>query len=85
MDYYTSPPSLPITSDPPAYDDWDLDERHTAIVPSSTHSDEVEAQQLLLEETSVFKSRERQVIRYRSWKLAEVFLSDQDHPQGNNC
>lgn len=84
MDCDTSPPSLPITSDPPDYDDWNLDEC-TAIVPSSTHTDELEAQQLLQKETNAFKTRERQVIRHRSWRLAEVFLSEQDYPEGDNC
>lgn len=84
MDYYTSPPSLPITSDPPPYEDWDFNEYITAALPPSTHSDEFEALHLLQEEASAFKSQQRQVIRHRSWKFEEVFLSDQDYPPGND-
>ncbi|OBT93704.1 hypothetical protein VE01_08038 [Pseudogymnoascus verrucosus] len=80
MDCYPSSPFLPTTSDPPAYDDWELDNYNTAVLPPSTHSDELEALQLLQEETTAFKTQRRQVIQHRSWKLEEVFLSDQDYP-----
>ncbi|OBT45622.1 hypothetical protein VE00_03533 [Pseudogymnoascus sp. WSF 3629] len=80
MDCYPSSPFLPTTSDPPAYDDWELDNYNTAVLPPSTHSDELEALQLLQEETTAFKTKRRQVIQHRSWKLEEVFLSDQDYP-----
>lgn len=85
MDCYPSSPFLPTTSDPPAYDDWELDNYSTGVsLPSSTHSDELEALQLLQEETTAFKTQRRQVIQHRSWKLEEVFLSDQDYPLGSN-
>lgn len=84
MDCYPSSPFLPTTSDPPAYDDWELDNYHTGAPPPSTHSDELEALQLLQEETTAYKTRRREVIQHRSWKLEEVFLSDQDYPLGSN-
>ncbi|KFY88051.1 hypothetical protein V500_06603 [Pseudogymnoascus sp. VKM F-4518 (FW-2643)] len=80
MDCYPSSPFLPTTSDPPAYDDWELDNYNTGALPPSTHSDELEALQLLQEETTAFKTQRREVIQHRSWKLEEVFLSDQDYP-----
>lgn len=84
MDCYPSSPFLPTISDPPAYDDWELDNYNTGVLPISTHSDELEALQSLQEETKAFKTQQRQVIQHRSWKLEEVFLSDQDYPLGNN-
>lgn len=84
MDCYPSSPFLPTTSDPPAYDDWELDSYNTGAFLPSTHSDELEALQLLQEETTAFKTQRREVIQHRSWKLEEVFLSDQDYPLGNN-
>ncbi|KFX93267.1 hypothetical protein O988_06890 [Pseudogymnoascus sp. VKM F-3808] len=77
---YRSSPTLPTTSDPPAYDDWELDNYNTGAFPPSTHSDELEAIQLLQEETAALKTQRREVIQHRSWKLEEVFLSDQDYP-----
>lgn len=85
MDCYPSSPFLPTTSDPPSYDDWELDSYNTVVLPPSTHSDELEALQLLQEETTAFKTQRRQVIQHRSWKLEEVFLSDQDYPLGRSA
>src|ERR1035441_5220147 len=76
-----SPPSLPPTSDPALYDDW---EEHTnpLILPSSTFSDAVEAIHLVQQETIARKNKEGEVIQHRAWGLGDVFRSEADHLDG---
>jgi chromosome transmission fidelity protein 18 len=77
-----SSPEFPVTSDPPLYDDWIQLDQNTTILPSISHSDELEALQLIHEESILKKNQEGQVIQYRAWKTGEAFRSDLDHPQG---
>jgi chromosome transmission fidelity protein 18 len=77
----TLSPSLPPTSDPALYDDW---EEHTnaIILPSSTYSADLEALHLVQQETIARKNKEGEVIQHRAWGLADVFRSEADHLEG---
>ncbi|KAK7548731.1 chromosome transmission fidelity protein 18 [Phyllosticta citricarpa] len=65
-------PALHLHSeDPPAVD-------HPAL-PTSSHSDEIEALALQKQETTAAKSKQGIVIQHRAWQLPEAFLSEEDH------
>lgn len=55
------------------------------IRPSNTKSDEFEALHLIEEETRLRKNREKEVLQYRAWKVAEAFRSEADYIQGGTC
>ncbi|KAG4417027.1 hypothetical protein IFR04_009803 [Cadophora malorum] len=76
-----SSPSLPPTSDPALYDDW---EAHfgPAILPSSTNSDDFEALHLVQQEKIIEKNKLGEVIQHRAWPLGETFRSELDHIDG---
>lgn len=73
--------SEPLTSDPALYEDWK--QLHPVILPSSTHSDDVEAIQLLEEESIAAKNKGGEAIQHRAWKLWEAFRSEGDHIEGS--
>jgi chromosome transmission fidelity protein 18 len=79
-----SSPSLPFTSDPALYEDWEEEVRIAPVVlpSSSTYSDDLEALHLVQEETIARKNKEGVVIQHRAWPLAEVFRSEADHIEG---
>jgi chromosome transmission fidelity protein 18 len=75
-------PSLPPTSDPALFDDWDIPQKSAATLPSSRYSDELEALNLVQVESTEKKNQEGCVIQHRAWKLSEVFRSDSDYTEG---
>jgi chromosome transmission fidelity protein 18 len=77
-------PTLPVSSDPALLEDWVHFAQSPTILPSSTHSDELEAIRLTNEESIARKNQEGQVIQHRAWKLGEVFRSDHDRLEGSN-
>jgi chromosome transmission fidelity protein 18 len=82
MDLVSSP-RLPLTSDPAFYDDWHHSDPIPAILPSSTHSDELEAIHLTHKESIAKKNKDGQVIQHRAWKTGEAFRSDSYHLPGS--
>lgn len=79
----TSFPSIPPTSDPALYDNWELEFADPIILPSATNSDEIEALYQVQEESITRKNKEGIVIQHRAWKIGEVFKSDLEHPEGD--
>jgi hypothetical protein len=52
--------------------------------PSESFSDDLRAYHQLKEEDLLDKNRRGIVIQHRSWKLPDVFLSEDDHPIGQD-
>lgn len=77
-----SSPSLPTASDPALYDDWQEVCLDPILLPSSTHSDDLEALHLVHQESIAQKNKDGVVIQHRAWPLEEVFRSDADHSDG---
>ncbi|TVY81571.1 Chromosome transmission fidelity protein [Lachnellula suecica] len=71
-------PTLPLTSDPALFDDWE-ERLHAAVLPSSTNSDDFEALHLIHEESIARKNKAGEVIQHRRWPLGEAFRSEADH------
>ncbi len=80
MEIYSSP-QLPTTSDPIFDEDWE-ELIGTAIVPSSTYSDELEALHQVQEESRARKNTAGLVIQHRAWKLGDTFRSEADYTDG---
>ncbi len=78
----TSSPSLPLTSDPGLFENWDNNTENPLILSSSTHSDALEALQKVQQEAVVKRNKEGQVIQHRAWNVGEVFRSDIDYLNG---
>ncbi|KAG0649130.1 Chromosome transmission fidelity 18 [Hyphodiscus hymeniophilus] len=75
---FMSSPSIPFTSDPALFDDW---EEHSdpLTLPSSAHSDDIEALHLVAEEALARKTKEGVVIQHRAWPLREAFRSEAEY------
>ena len=76
-----SSPSLPYTSDPALFNDWEED-LNPIVLPSSTYSDDLEALHLIQQETTAAKNRRGEVIQHRAWPLGATFRSEADYPEG---
>lgn len=79
----SSSPRLPSSFDPAILLHSEaIDVLQDAFSPRVSNSDELEAIQLLEQETTAAKTRDGIVIQHRAWKTAEVFRSEEDHPVG---
>lgn len=76
-----SSPSLPFTSDPALFDDWE-ETLNPIVPPSSTYSDDLEALHLIQQEATAAKNKRREVIQHRAWPLGATFRSEADYPEG---
>ncbi|OCL02819.1 hypothetical protein AOQ84DRAFT_392683 [Glonium stellatum] len=77
---YDSSPQLPSSFDPAVYLHSERDIAYDAPEPSISHSDEIEALRLQIDETRAEKNRKGIVIQHRAWNTPEVFRSEEDHP-----
>lgn len=76
-----SSPSLPFTSDPALYNDWEELEplEPSLTIPSSTNSEDFEALHSVQQETIAKKNQAGIVIQHRAWPLGEAFRSEADY------
>lgn len=75
-----SSPRLPSSFDPAIHLHSERDFAYDAPEPSISHSDEIEALRLQIEETRAEKNKKGIVIQHRAWNIPEVFRSEEDHP-----
>ncbi|RFU35662.1 hypothetical protein B7463_g702, partial [Scytalidium lignicola] len=73
--------SIPPSSDPVLYENWEENNCDPVILPSVTNSDDIEALYEIQKESIARKNKEGIVIQHRAWKLGDVFKSDLDYPQ----
>ncbi|OCK84307.1 hypothetical protein K432DRAFT_345399 [Lepidopterella palustris CBS 459.81] len=70
-----SSPHLPSSFDPAIH----LHSEFDLLPASASHSDDIEALQLQIEETKAEKNKQGIVIQHRAWKPLEVFRSEEDY------
>lgn len=70
-------PEIPSSFDPALF-------LHSEVpdLPSSSHTDELEALRLQTRETTEAKTRQGIVIQHRAWRVPDVFRTDEDHEPG---
>lgn len=74
-----SSPSIPPTSD---FDLRDFEHNDTVTLSSITNYDDLEAIELLREETALKNRQQGKVIQHRAWPVPEAFRSECEYPQG---
>lgn len=80
----TSSPSLPFTSDPALFNDWEEEQINPVVLSTSNpNSDDFEAWHLVQQETIARKNKAGEVIQHRAWPLTEVFRSEADYAEGS--
>lgn len=75
----SSPPVFPSSFDPALHLHSEAPED-----ASCNFSDDINALNDLLAETTARKNREGIVVQHRAWKTSDVFRSEDDHPIGTS-
>lgn len=76
MDQISSP-SLPPTSDPALYEDWEPIEENPILIPSSTNSDDLEALHLVHAESTARRIKREKLFNTELGKLERLFAVTQ--------